>query len=77
MGEQPGKRAVNVLVEAKLLDHANRLHIDLSETLEHRLRSLIDADQESRWVEANKEAFAEYNASVAQHGLLSDDLGLL
>lgn len=77
MGQQPGKRAVNVWVEAQLLDEANRLHIDLSETLERRLRSMVKSDQEKRWIEENKEAFKEYNTSVVQHGLLSDDLGLL
>ncbi len=77
MGEQAGKRTVNVLVEAELLDEASRLHIDLSETLERSLRSMVGSDAEKRWVEDNKTAFAQYNASVAQHGLLSDDLGLL
>lgn len=77
MGEQSIKRAVSVSVDARLLDEADRLHIDLSETLERRLRAMIQSDQEKRWIEDNKVAFAEYNASVARHGLLSDDLGLL
>jgi antitoxin CcdA len=77
MGEEVDKRAVSVLVEAQLLDEANRLHIDLSETLERGLRSMVQSDEERRWVEENKQAFEEYNASVAQHGVLADDLGIL
>ena len=77
MGEQAGKKTVNVLVEAQLLDEANRLHLDLAEMLERGLRSALSADRERRWEEDNKEAFAQYNARVAEHGLLSDDLGLL
>lgn len=77
MREQSIKRAVSVSVDARLLDEANRLNINLSETLERRLHIMIKSDQEKRWIEDNKEAFAEYNASVEQHGPLSDDLGLL
>lgn len=77
MGEDVGKRAVSILVEAQLLDEASRLHIDLSETLERSLRSIVQSDEERRWVEENKKAFEEYNASVAQHGVLADDLGIL
>jgi len=77
MGEPSIKRAVSVSVDARLLEEADRLHIDLSETLERRLRAMVDAERKRRWIEANKVAFAEYNASVSRHGLLSDDLGLL
>jgi antitoxin CcdA len=78
MGERSaGKRAVNVLVEAELLDEANRLHIDLSETLERRLRTMLKAEHEERWSRENQAAFSAYNARVARDGLLSDDAGLL
>ncbi len=72
-----GKRAVNLVVEAELLEAATRLGINLSDTLERRLRMIVTADQEMRWVEDNKAAFAAYNHRVASHGLLSDDAGLL
>jgi len=53
------------------------MNINISETLEQRLRGLIRADQERRWLEENREAIAQYNRRVAEHGLLSDDAGLL
>lgn len=78
MGErQIRKRAVNLFVETELLDQARRLRINLSETLERRLRSLVRAEQEKRWLEANKAALAAYNERVSSHGLLSDHAGLL
>jgi antitoxin CcdA len=74
---QSKKRAVNLFVDVELLDEARRMDINLSETLEQRLRGLIRAEQERRWLEENQEAIAQYNRRVAEHGLLSDDAGLL
>jgi antitoxin CcdA len=73
----PKKRAVNVFVDAELIDEARRMRINMSETLERRLRMIVRADQEKRWLEENKAAIEAYNARVAQHGLLSDEAGLL
>jgi antitoxin CcdA len=73
----PKKRAVNVFVDTELIDEARRMRINLSETLERRLRMMVRADQEKRWLEENRAAIEAYNARVAQHGLLSDEAGLL
>jgi antitoxin CcdA len=78
MGErQVRKRAVNLFVDTELLDEARRLRINLSDTLERRLRTLVKAEQEKRWLEENRGAIAAYNARVSSHGLLSDSAGLL
>jgi antitoxin CcdA len=78
MGErQVRKRAVNLFVDTELLDEARRLRINLSDTLERRLRTLVKAEQEKRWLEENRGAIAAYNARVSSHGLLSDGAGLL
>jgi antitoxin CcdA len=74
---QTKKRAVNLFVDVELLDEARRLNINISETLEQRLRGLVRAAQEKRWLEENREALVQYNRRVAEHGLLSDDAGLL
>jgi antitoxin CcdA len=71
------KRAVNLFVEAELLDDARRMEINISETLEQRLRTLVRAEREKRWLAENQEAIAAYNRRVAERGLLSDDAGLL
>ena len=78
MSERPvRKRAVNLFVDADLLDEARRLRINISETLERRLRSIVRAEREKKWLEENREAIAAYNSRVSQYGLLSDEAGLL
>ncbi len=74
---QSKKRAVNLFVDVELLDEARRMNINLSESLEQRLRGLIRAEQERRWLEENQEAIAQYNRRVAEEGLLSDGAGPL
>jgi antitoxin CcdA len=73
--QPPKKRAVNVFVDTELIDEARRMRINLSETLERRLRMMVRADQERRWLEQNRTAIDAYNARVAEHGLLSDEAG--
>lgn len=78
LGErQVRKRAVNLFVETELLDEARRLRINLSETLEGRLRKIVRVEMEKRWLQENQAALAAYNARVSSYGLLSDDAGLL
>jgi antitoxin CcdA len=71
------KRAVNLFVDVELLEEARRLRINISETLERRLRTIVKAEQERRWLEENRAAIEAYNRRVAKHGLLSDHAGLL
>jgi antitoxin CcdA len=71
------KRAVNLFVDAQLLDEARRLRINVSETLERRLRRIVRAEQEKQWLAENRAALDAYNQRVAQHGLLSDEAGRL
>jgi len=74
-GQRPvKKRAVNLFVDADLLDEARRLRINISETLEHRLRSIVRGQQERRWLEENQEAIASINAFLDRHGLLASKL---
>jgi antitoxin CcdA len=78
MSERPvKKRAVNLFVDADLLDEARRLRINLSETLERRLRTIVRAEQERRWLDENRAAIEAYNQRVSRDGLLSDEPGLL
>lgn len=74
MGEQSTKRAVSISVDARLLDEADRLHIDLSETLERRLRTLVDSEQEKRWQQENAAAVSSINDFIDRHGLLASKL---
>ena len=71
------KRAVNLFVDVELLDEARRLRINISETLETRLRMIVRAEQERRWLEENRSALSAYNLRVSRDGLLSDEASAL
>jgi antitoxin CcdA len=71
------KRAVNLFVDADLLDEAKRMRINISEMLEGRLSAVVRAEQEKRWLHDNRAALEAYNRRVEKHGLLSDHAGLL
>jgi antitoxin CcdA len=71
------KRAVNLFVDVELLDEARRMRINISETLESRLRTIVRAEQERRWLDQNKTAIEAYNLRVARDGLLADEAGIL
>jgi antitoxin CcdA len=71
---QTKRRAVNLFVDSDLLDEARRLQINISETLERRLRMIVKAERERRWREENHEAIASINSFIDQHGLLAGRL---
>jgi antitoxin CcdA len=78
LSDRPSKkRAVNLFVDTELLDEARRLRINISETLESRLRTIVRSELERRWLEANKVAIEAYNLRVARDGLLADEAGRL
>jgi antitoxin CcdA len=70
---QVRKRAVNLFVDADLLDEARRLRINISDTLERRLR-IVRAEQEKRWLAENQEAIASINSFIDRLGLLASKL---
>jgi antitoxin CcdA len=72
----PKKRAVNLFVDAELLDEARRMRINVSDTLEQRLRTIVQGELERRWLSENRAAIEAYNRDVAEHGLLSDEAGV-
>jgi len=75
MSERPTrKRAVNLFVDADLLDEAKRLDINISDTLDRRLRAIVKAEQEKRWLQENSAAIASINDFIEQHGLLASRL---
>ena len=71
---QVKKRAVNLFVDAELLDEARRMRINVSETLERRLRTIVRAEHEKRWLEENRQAIASINSFIDRHGLLASRL---
>jgi antitoxin CcdA len=75
MSERPArKRAVNLFIDADLLDEAKRLDINISDTLDRRLRAIVKAEQEKRWLQENSAAIDSINNFIEQHGLLASRL---
>ena len=75
MSERPTrKRAVNLFIDADLLDEAKRLEINISDTLDRRLRAIVKAEQEKRWLLENSAAIDSINNFIERHGLLASRL---
>lgn len=69
-----GKRPTNLTINAKLLDRAKSLKINLSRTLEERLAEIVREAEAAEWLAANRAAIDAYNARVERDGVWSDKL---
>jgi antitoxin CcdA len=66
------KARTNVSLDPDLLDQARELNINLSATLEDRLREIVIDLRRQRWLDENRDALADANEFIARHGLWSD-----
>jgi antitoxin CcdA len=69
-----GKKAVNVTVDAALVEEARKHEINLSATLEHALEEALRQARRQRWLDSNAAAITAYNEQVDEHGVFSDTL---
>ena len=63
------KRAVNLSVDAALLEDARAFDINLSRTFEEGLRNAVAETKAAAWRRENAAALEASNAWVAEHGL--------
>ena len=63
------KRATNLSLNAKVLDMARELGMNISQTVDALLAEEVQRRYWARWNEDNKEAIAAYNARVEREGL--------
>jgi len=63
------KRAVNLSLNAKVLDTARELGMNLSATVDALLADEVRRRYWERWNEDNREAIEHYNARIAREGL--------
>jgi antitoxin CcdA len=68
------KRATNVSIDSELLEVAKSLGINLSETLEQRLRELTQEERERRWKVANRAFIESHNRYIEEYGVFGEDL---
>lgn len=66
------KRAVNLSLNAKVLDMARELDMNISQTVDRLLTEEVLRLYWAQWNERNAEAIAAYNARVEREGLFSD-----
>lgn len=63
------KRPTNLSLNAKVLDMARELGMNVSATVDALLAEEVKRRYWERWNEENKEAIAHYNARIAKEGL--------
>ena len=74
-GRQVKKRAVNLFVDAELLDEARRMRINVSETLERRLLAIVRAAEEKALARRQSRGDRlDQLAFIERHGLLASKL---
>ncbi len=65
------KRATNLSLNAKVLDAARALGMNLSATVDALLAAEVQKRYWARWNEDNKDAIAHYNARIEREGTIS------
>lgn len=65
------KRATNLSIDSALLQSAKEAGINLSATLEDRLRELLRERERAAWREENREAIKAYNERIDREGVFS------
>jgi antitoxin CcdA len=69
---KPRKKAVNLSVDAEILDHARKMGLNLSHEFERCLKERTKAERWAKWQEENQEAIDAYNRRIERRGLFSD-----
>lgn len=63
------KKATNLSLNAKVLEMAREMGMNLSQTVDELLAAEVKRRYWERWAEDNKEAIAAYNERIAREGL--------
>ncbi|CAN7730974.1 type II toxin-antitoxin system CcdA family antitoxin [Pseudorhodoferax sp. LjRoot39] len=63
------KKATNLSLNAKVLELAREMGMNLSQTVDELLAAEVKRRYWERWNEENKDAVAAYNARIAKEGL--------
>jgi len=68
------KKSANLSISSDLLQQAKQLNINLSQTLELQLITIIRQANQSQWLAENRAALDEYNRRIESNGPFSDGL---
>jgi antitoxin CcdA len=67
--DNSAKKATNLSLNAKVLEAARGMGMNLSQTVDTLLADEVKRRYWAKWNEENQEAIAAYNERIAQHGL--------
>jgi len=67
------KRSVNLAVDAEILAAAKAQGINLSHTLEDKLRELTRAAREAKWRQQNRKSIESYNQLIERAGVFGEE----
>jgi antitoxin CcdA len=70
----PAKRATNLSLNAKVLDGARELGLNLSQTVDRLLAEEVRRLQAEAWLERNRAAIDAYNARVEREGTFAEQV---
>lgn len=70
--QQAPKRPINLSLNAKVLDMAKEMGLNISQTVDALLTEEVLKQYWARWQENNAQAIADYNARIEREGLFSD-----
>lgn len=68
------KRAVNVSIDAELLELARDMGLSPSQVLETALRTATEAERVRRWQQANRKSLASYDRLIERAGVFGEEL---
>ena len=66
------RKPTNISARSDLVTEAKELGINLSEVFEAALETSVRVARRRRWIEENRQAFADYDKFVETHGVFSD-----
>jgi antitoxin CcdA len=65
------KRPTNLSLNAKVLEAARELGINISQTVDHLLAEEVRRLYQEKWLSENRQAIEEYNARIEREGTFS------
>ena len=71
------RQTVNITVNSDLLRMMRQEKCNLSGFVDHSMETFLVQRELERWREENRASFESYNRMIAEHGPLSDEMGLL
>ncbi|BCG46699.1 hypothetical protein GEOBRER4_n1508 [Citrifermentans bremense] len=68
---------VNLTADRNLVQRVKEENGNLSKLLEEAMVAFLARKEMERWRDDNRQSFESYNQMIQEHGLFSDDMGLL